>query len=201
MMLQPLNEPLTFDANDSGNAFKVRLSVILLFIGAAVAVAIAITVWPVCLKYSYTIALWILALALVNLSLQCIENAVWMSMFTLSQAYAKAGAADVAVYTLIGAAVRSNWKWVHYTHLLIMVSWMFMLFVMLWRLALVPRLLAGLGLLTTVLQVTGITLPQFIPYPTPPPLLMGLPLGVIYLGLSAWLMAKGFTERQKTVTA
>ncbi len=197
IMLRPLNEPLSFNANDSGNAFKVRLSVLLLFLGAAIAVAIAITLWPVCLKYSYAIALWLLSLALVNLSLQCVENAAWMSMFTLSQDYAKAGG-DIGVYTLIGAAVRSSWKWVHYTHLLIMVSWIFSLFVMLWRLALVPRMLAGLGLLTSLLQITGITLPQFIPYPTPPPIVMGLPLGFIYLALCVWLMSKGFSERPVT---
>ncbi len=199
IMLHPLNSPLSFNANDAGNAFQVRLSVMLLFVGGAAAMAIAFTAWPVFRQYSYTIALWVLALAVVNFSLQCVENAAWMSMFTLSQDYAKAGAAEIGVYNLVGAAVRSAWKWVHYTHLLIMVSWMFMLFVVLLRSALVPRLLAGFGLLTTLLQITGITLPQFIPYPTPPMTGMGLPLGVVYLILSVWLMAKGFDERKKPV--
>jgi len=199
IMLHPLNSPLSFNANDAGNAFQVRLSVMLLFVGGAAAMAIAFTAWPVFRQYSYTIALWVLALAVVNFSLQCVENAAWMSMFTLSQDYAKAGAAEIGVYNLVGAAVRSAWKWVQYTHLLIMVSWMFMLFVALLRSALVPRLLAGFGLLTTLLQITGITLPQFIPYPTPPMTAMGLPLGVVYLILSVWLMAKGFDERKKPV--
>ena len=197
IMLHPLNSPLSFNANDAGNAFQVRLSVMLLFVGGAAAMAIAFTAWPVFRQYSYTIALWVLALAVVNFSLQCVENAAWMSMFTLSQDYAKAGAAEIGVYNLVVAAVRSAWKWVHYTHLLIMVSWMFMLFVVLLRSALVPRLLAGFGLLTTLLQITGITLPQFIPYPTPAPTAMGLPLGFVYLALSVWLMAKGFEEGEK----
>ena len=201
IMLRPLNAPLSFNANDPANSFKVRLSVMLLFVGGAVTVAIAIAALPVFRQYTYALALWVLALAIANFSLQCIENAAWMSLFTLSQNYANVTATDVGVYTAVGAAVRSAWKWVHYTHLLVMVSWMFMLFVALWRSALVPRVLAALGMLTCLLQITGITLPQFIPYPSPYPTAMGLPLGFVYLALSVWLMVKGFDERQKPVAA
>src|SRR5215510_9670036 len=95
IMLRPLNEPLSFAANDPSNSFQVRLSVTLLFVGGAVTIAIASTAWPVFREYSYALALWVLALAVVNFSLQCIENAAWMSMFTLSQDYAGSSAADV----------------------------------------------------------------------------------------------------------
>ena len=199
IMLHPLNSPLSFNANEPANSFKVRLSVMLLFIGGAVTVAIAIAALPVLRQYSYALALWVLALAIANFSLQCIENAAWMSLFTLSRNYTNASAADASVYAVVGAAVRSAWKWVHYTHLLIMVSWMFMVFVALWRSALVPRVTAALGMITTLLQITGITLPQFIPYPSPYPTAMGMPLGFVYLALSVWLMLKGFEQRKKPV--
>ena len=201
IMLRPLTAPLSFNANTTANEFQVRLSVMLLFVGGAITLAIAVSALPVFRQYSYALALWVLALAVANFSLQCVENAAWMSMFNLSQDYAKVAAADAGVYNLIGAAVRSQWKWVHYTHLLVMVSWMFILFVMLWRSALVPRVLAALGMLTAMLQITGITLPQFIPYPSPAPMAMGMPLGFVYLALSVWLMVKGFDERQKPVAA
>ena len=196
VMLRPLNEPLNYDANDPSNAFRVRLSVMLLFIGGAVTIAIAVTAWPVLREHSYALALWLLALAIANFSLQCIENAAWMSMFTLSQQHASASAADAGIYNIVGASVRSYWKWVHYTHLLVMVSWMLLLFLTLWRLALAPRVLTGLGVLTTLMQITGITLPQFIPYPTPPMMVMGMPLGFVYLVLSVWLMARGFRAQE-----
>jgi len=194
VMLRPLNEPLVYDANDSRHAFQVRLSVMLLFIGGAVTIAIAATAWPIIREHSTALALWILALAIANFSLQCVENAAWMSMFTLSQQHASASAADAGVYNIVGASVRAYWKWVHYTHLLVMVSWMSLLFATLWRLALVPRVLAALGVLTTLMQITGITLPQFIPYPTPPMMVMGMPLGFVYLATAIWLMAKGFPK-------
>jgi hypothetical protein len=58
---------------------------------------------------------------------------------------------------------------------------------------------AAFGMLTTLMQITGITLPQFIPYPTPPMNVMGLPLAFAYVAISVWLMLKGFPERP-TVT-
>ena len=197
IILRPLSAPLTFAANDPSKSILVRLTVMLLFIGGAVTIAIAVAAWPIFRQYSYGLALWLVALAVVNFSLQCVENSAWMSMFTLSQDYARAAAADVGFYNVVGAAVRSAWKWVHYTHLLIMVSWMLMLCVTLWRLALVPRVLAALGVVGTLLQISGITLPQFLDYPSPMALAMGLPLGVIYLTLSVWLMVKGFRDREQ----
>ena len=116
-------------------------------------------------------------------------------MFTFSQEYAKAAVADIGLYNVVGVAVRSAWKWTHYSHLLIMVSWMFILFVTLWRTALVPKVLAGLAMLTALMQITGITLPQFIPYPSPAPTAMGVPLAFAYAALAVWLMVKGFDER------
>ena len=201
MMLQPLTAPLAFAANTGSGSFRVRLSVMLLFVGGAITVAIAVAAWPALREASTALALWVLALAVANFTLQCVENAAWMSMLTLSQDYAKAASADLSVYQVVGAAVRSAWKWVHYTHLLVMVSWMFVLFLALGHSVLIPRVLAALGLITTLLQITGITLPQFIPYPSPAPVAMGLPLGFVYLALAVWLMAKGFGERQKSVAA
>jgi len=124
-----------------------------------------------------------------------------MGLFTFSQNYATANPADLGVYELVGATVRSAWKWIHYTHLLIMVSWIFSLGLMLWKSAVVPRILGALLLIATVLQITGITLPQFLAYPSPNLMLMGMPLGFVYLTLSVWLMIKGFRTTEKEATA
>src|SRR2546430_16398282 len=202
VMLRPLAAPLTFNANDAAKSFQVRLSVMLLFVGGAITIAIAVTALPVFRQHASALAVWVIALAIANFSLQCVETAAWMSLFNLSQDFAKAGAsANVDTYNLIAAAVRSAWKWVHYTHLLIMVSWMFVLFVALWRSALVPRVLAVLGMVTTLMQITGITLPQFLNYRSPYPTAMGLPLGFVYVALSVWLMVKGFAEAPEPESA
>lgn len=190
VILRPLGAAL--DASAIVNGFQVRLAVMLLFVGGVLTIAIAITGWSIFRAYSFSLATWLLALAIANFALQCVENAAWMSLFTFSQEYAKANAGDASLFHVTGIALRMIWKWVHYTHLLIMVSWIFMLGVMLWHTAVVPRALAMLLLLGSALQIIGITLPQFIPYPSPAPMLMGLPLGIIYLVLAVWLIGRGF---------
>ena len=201
MLLQQLTRPLTFAAIDSVNGFQIRLAIMMLFVGGAITIVIAITGMPVFRKSSYALALWLFGLAIANFALQGGEIAGYMSLFTFSQNYASANAADLGVYELVGATVRSAWKWIHYTHLLIMVSWIFSLGLMLWKSAVVPRILIALLLITTVLQITGITLPQFLAYRSPNLMLMGMPLGFAYLALSVWLMIKGFRTTEKEATA
>ena len=189
------------DASAIVDGSQVRPAVMLLFIGGALTIAIAVTGWSIFREYSIPLATWLLALAIANFALQCVENAAWMSLFTFSQEFAKANAGDASSFHVTGVALRMIWKWVHYTHLLIMVSWMFMLGVMFWRTAVVPRPLAVLLPLGSLLQIIGITLPQFIPYPSPAPMLMGLPLGIIYLALAVWLIGRGFSDQPKSFAA
>ena len=196
IILRPLGA--AFDASAIVNGSQVRLAVMFLFVGGALTIAIAVTGWPIFREYSFALTTWLLVLAIANFTLQCVENAAWMSMLTFSQEYAKANAGDLQLFHVTGIALRMIWKWVHYTHLLIMVSWMLLLGVMLWRSAVVPRALAMLLPLGSLLQLFGITLPQFIPYPTPPMMLMGLPLGIIYLILAVWLIARGFSGPAKS---
>jgi hypothetical protein len=173
---------------------QVRLNVMLLFVGGAVTVGIAALVWPVVRQQSSALGLWLLVLAGANLSLQAVENSQWLSMLSLSQAYAEAGVAEAGTFRSLAIVVRSAWRWAHYAHLLVVVSWMFVLFMVLYRRRLVPRALATAGMVTAVLQLTGITLPGFLGYRMPFPMLFGMPLGVAYLALAFWLMARGFKE-------
>lgn len=201
MLLQQLSRPRTLAEISLANPLQVRLAVMMLFVGGALTIAIAIIGMPVFRKSSYALALWLFGLAIVNFALQGGEIAGYMSLFTFSQNYVSANAADLGVYELVGATVRSAWKWIHYTHLLIMVAWIFSLGVMLGRSALAPRILAVLLVITSVLQITGITLPQFLGYPSPNLMAMGMPLGFVYLALSVWLMIKGFRSTEKEGTA
>ena len=196
IMLQSVQTPMGFAASEPSNSFRVRLAVMLLFAGGALIIAITTAVLPVIRQFTFALAFWVVALAIGNFSLQCVENAGYMSMFTFSQDYARASGADIGLYQVVGASVRTAWKWVHYTHLLVMVSWMFMLFVSLWRARLVPWVLAAFGVVTTLLQITGITLPQFLAYSAPPAMLMGLPLAFAYLAIAGWLIVKGFTHQK-----
>lgn len=194
MLLQPLSKPPGFLDSAAASAFTIRLCVLLLFVGCAVTIGVAAVAMPIFRRYGRAWSLWLLALAVVNCSLQAVENAAWLSMLSLSQEYAKAGAGDAGLFQTLGGVVYSAWKWVHFSHLLAVVCWMFVLFRILWRSALIPRALAACGLLTTLMQITGITLPALMGYSSV--MWMGMPLGVAYIALIAWLLVKGFEERR-----
>ncbi len=192
--------PASFLANAAGIAFQVRLSVVLLFVGGAATIAIAVAAWPVLRQRSYAMGLWLLALAVVNLALQAVENQHWLSMLFLSQEYTRAAGADVGFLHSMATVVRSAWQWAHYTHLLVVVGWMVLLYSLLYRLAMVPPALAATGLVTSVLQLGGITLPVLLDYRVPlREEFYGMPLGLAYLGLALWLMTKGFKVGQDTL--
>jgi hypothetical protein len=199
-LLDPLTAPpASFLANAAGIAVQVRLSVVLLLVGGAATIAIAVAAWPVFRQRSGATGLWLLALGVVNLALQVVENQHWLAMLFLSQEYTRAGSADPGFLQSMGAVVRSSWEWAHYTHLLVVVGWMFLLYSLLFRLAMVPPALSATGLVTCVLQLGGTTLPVLLDYRVPLSMeFYALPLGLAYLGLALWLMLKGFKVGQDT---
>jgi hypothetical protein len=182
-----------FLANAAANAGQVRAAVLLLFAGSAVAIGIAITAFSVFRNYSSARGLWLIALAVAAFSLQAVDNVGLLSLLSLSQQYASAGAAKAELFQALAVVVGAWRKWAHYSYLLIVVSWIFLLCTLLYRFRLVPRALAAFGLVATVLQITGVTLRGLFGYP--PEMLLALPLAPAYVGLAIWLIVKGFDER------
>ena len=196
VLLGPLTGfPAGFLEPAAGMEYPVRVSVLMLLVGGAVTVGIAVAAWPIFRQHSYALGLWLLALAVVNLTLQVVENCQWLSMLSLSQAYAGTGAEDAKLFQSLGIVVRSAWKWAHFSHILVVVSWILVLYSVLYRGGLVPRALAVIGLVASMLHIAGVTLPVFVGYQMPLPMaLFGMPVGLANLALSLWLMAKGFAE-------
>ena len=199
ILLQPVQA--NFIDTAAGMAGLIRLCVLMLFVGAAVSVAMAVAAWPHVRTRSYDLGLWLLALAVINFTLQILENTHWLSMLSVSQAYAEAAPADAALFQPLAIMVRAAWKWTHFSHILVVVAWLFTLYCVLFRCAMVPRVLATIGIVTCLLQFIGITLPVFGGYRMPFPELFGMPLGVANLMLPLWLMAKGFKDPYATPVA
>lgn len=184
-----------FLSNAAGSPAQLRAAVLLLFVGSALVVGIAIAALPVFRRYSPAMALWLLALAVAGFSLQAVDNAHLLSMLSLSQEYAKADAAKGEFFQTLAVVAGSARKWAHYTSLLVAVSWIFLLYALLFHFRLVPRLLAAFGLIASVLQITGVTLRGLLGYP--PEMRLAMPLAPAYLALAVWLMVKGFDERHR----
>ena len=185
--------------NAAANPGLVRASMFLSFVSGLVTVGIAITAFPIFRRYSERLALWFVALSVVSFSLQAVENGTLLSTLSLSQEYAKRGAANGELFRVLSVVVGSARKWAHYLQLLVVVSWMFLLYGVLYRFRLVPRVLCALGLVGTLLQICSVTLRGLLGYP--PAFVFAMPLAPIHFALTVWLMAKGFDDRNRPVQA
>jgi hypothetical protein len=199
VLLQPLTTPPAgFLATAAAMASQVRINVLLLFVGGAIPVGISIAIRQAARERSQGLWLWLMTLAAANFILQLIENAHWLTLLSVSQAYAGAGAADAPQFELIAVGVRAAWKWAHYSHIFVVVSWLFALFLFMFRLAGVPRVVTAVGMFTCALHFLGITLPVFAGYRMPFAMLFGMPLAFPIIALAGWLMVRGLPEPQAT---
>ena len=193
VLLHPLTRgPRDYLANATGASFQIKVAVFLLFANCALTIGIAIAAWPVFRQYSEAIALWLVAVSVIMFSLQAVDNAHMLSMLSLSQQYAQAGSPDELFQTLAGV-VGSTRRWVHFTELLVIDCWIFLLYSVLYRFSMVPRALAAFGVLTVMLHFTGIPLPGFLGHSIVT--LMGVPMALSHIALALWMIAKGFAER------
>ncbi len=137
-------------------------------------------------------AYWLLALATAGFALQAVDNGALLSILSLSQEYAQAGAAKSELFQSLGLVAGAARKWAHYSYLLVAVSWLFLLYCLLYRFRLVPRALAALGLVGCLLQISGVTLRGIFGYP--PMTVLAMPLAPIHVAAALWLLVKGFPE-------
>ena len=188
----PLFGPPGYLETAAPNAFHVAVGVLLGLVMQGLAIGIAIVAWPIFRPLSRAMASWLLALATVGLAAGVLEYVNVMSMLSLSQAYAKDAGAHADLFKILGPAVAASRNWAHYTGLIVAGSVAFTLYATLFRFALVPRIIAGFGMLAVISQLASVIRPLFgepVVFP------MLAPLGLAHLALVIWLVVKGFANR------
>jgi hypothetical protein len=172
-----------------------RLSIAALMLIAAgfVSVAISTTVFPLFRRFTLRGAIGYVVLTGAGLALVAVEASAIMSMLTISQQYTAAGGADARYYEIVGTAVRYARYWAHYPNLLVGSGTLLLVYSILFRFSLVPRLLTGVGMAAIALQLFGLSMP-FFGYRVNFYLLT--PMGICHIILALWLIAKGFRESQ-----
>lgn len=191
VVLVPMNAPPGFLENATAMAGPVRASVLALVFGAAPPLAIAISVRPRLQTNALALGLLLLSLATANFVLQLVENTLWLSLLSVSEAYQ--GGADTAEQ-FAGAAIvlKALFRWGHYSHILILVIWILLLFATLRRVKLLPNWLTAAGIGACLVHLGGIPLPEFLGFRLPSAALWGMPLAVIYLLAALRLLVRGF---------
>jgi hypothetical protein len=199
ILIDWIRQPAGLFASAAGSAGALRASVMLLFVGSAIPIAITSAAWPALRCRSSAMALWLFAFAIAGFTLQAVDNGALLSTLSLSQEYAKAEASRLDVSQSIAIAISAIRKWTHFTCLFVAVSWIAILCVTFYRLRLVPRVLALVGLITSVLQIYGVSLR--VMYGHAPEMRLAMPLAPAYLGVAVWLIFKGFAEPKNAVPA
>ena len=190
-LLRPVLAPPGWLVNAAPHAMEVSLSVALGILAGAIGLAIAITVLPVFKQFSERMALTFVAIGAVALTLAAVENGALMSMLSLSKAYVASGA-DPAAFDGLRGVVAASRNWAHFTHVTIGGVTLLVFYIALYRFALVPRVLAAIGLVACALQISSVTRPFFggevIFY-------LLAPLGLANLSVALWLLIKDFPAR------
>jgi hypothetical protein len=185
----PLFDGAGFLVNAASHSQQIAVAVFLAIVIEATGVAIAILAFPILAERSVRSALALFAVSIACLVIGVIENSSVMSMVSLSRAYSAAGAADRTQLEAIRVAVASARNWPHYLGRIFDGMAALTFYVVLFRFALVPRVITGLGIVAVASMVTGLSMP-FFGHAVIFPLLA--PLGLTQLALALWLIIKGF---------
>jgi len=180
-----------FLVNAAPHSQQLGLAVLVSLVTEALMLGIAITALPIIGPRARAMALWLVALAGVCVAVAALENTGLMSMVTLSEAYAKASDVERGQLQTVRVVVASARNWAHYLGRIFDGVATCVFYAALFRLKLVPRALAGFGLIAVPLMIAGVAMPFFghgVVFP------MLAPLGLSQLLLAAWLIAKGFRD-------
>jgi hypothetical protein len=198
ILLLPITTP-DFLENAAGASSQIRAAVLTLFACGALTIGIAIVGFPVFREHSHRMALWFLAFSVIWFTMQAVDNIHILSVLSLSQQYAQGGAASAELLGALATSARSARVWAHYTELLVIDSWFFVFYGLLFRFALVPRALAGFGLIMIMVHAAAITLPMFVGYSRV--MVLAYSLTLSYLAVGTWLVVKGFDALPRRFSA
>lgn len=151
--------------------------------------ATAVVAFPFLYERARTLTFWFCAFAVVILGIAVAEAASVMSMISASEAYAKASPAGQEQLQMVRPVIAATRNWIHFLGRTADGVATLVFYTALYRAVLVPRWIAGFGLVCVVLMLAGITQPFFgneVIFP------LLAPLAISELLLAAWLLAKGF---------
>lgn len=185
----PLFGPPGFLVNAAPHAERIALGAVTAWAAEALWIGIAVAGLRVFYAGAQRAALCFFALTAAIFALAVVESAAVMSMVTVSEAYAKASAADLSQFETVRVVVASARNWVHYMARMTDGIAIVVFYAALFQLAAIPRVLAGFGLVAALLQIVAVGMPLFHHDVV---FALLAPLGLCQLIVAIWLLVKGF---------
>lgn len=189
VLLQPMLAPPGFLANGAAHPGRFGLAVVLGLAMGAINVGIAMAAWPVLRPRAERFGLALFAAAVTAFALMAVEMSGVLSMASLSRAHAAASGAAAERIAALVPLVTSLRAGAHFVGLMVSCLVAFLLYLAAFRLTLVPRWLAGAGLVAAALALAAAAMPVFGGR-----VALGLmaPLGLVHLVFAGWLLVRGF---------
>jgi hypothetical protein len=176
---------------------QIRVGLLLLYGAWAMTMTVAVVTLPLFRAHSERLALLYLGLAVASGATLAAEIVAGRDMVALSVEYARATAPD-ASFELLGILSRRHRAAAHFANIAIAHAGVLVLWIILLRARLVPRLLAGFGVVAEVIALSAILASHAgVPFR----FVFLQPVAVSMLLLILWLLWKGFAERPAATTA
>jgi len=173
----------------AGNAAKIRTALVLTFLLGGVTLAVALVVLPIFRAASERMFWLYFGLCVAGLATAALESVVVREMLAMSVNYPQTGKG--VIYEALAPVVRSEWSAAHFFNLASGHVKALVVFLILYRFRFIPRLLAGIGVIATVLSTSGTTAALLgVPFSY----LTMTPTGLVQLATTFWLIWKGFSE-------
>jgi hypothetical protein len=181
-----------FLANAAASADTVRLGMLMTFVLGAMTMVASLAAYPIVKRHSERLAVAYVAMAVIGFATLMADTVALRNLLALSIEFSRPGAPTELLQSLAPLG-RANWISAHYTNLTVAHATVFLFFVILFRFALVPRVLAALGLLAAALSTTTVASTLFA---RPIPFSRGvMPMALMTLALILWLLFRGLADR------
>lgn len=195
-LLVPGTSP-DFLSTAAAHETQIRLGLVLLYVAWGMSLTIAITTYPVFRQYSERLSLLYFGLVIAGGATIAAELVGGRDMLTLSVEYTKAGAPKETLESL-ATITRRHRNATHFANLAFAHSAGLVMWILLFRSRLVPRLLSGFGILAATISTSAVLASSAgVPFS----FAFIQPLGVATILLSVFLLWKGFVERTTTAKA
>jgi hypothetical protein len=178
----------------AANASQVAGGAIFFLIAAFTSVGIAISLYPVLKKWNVGLALGSVVFRTMEAVMYIAAVVSLLSLVTLSQHFANAGATDIASFQAIGDSLRSVREHATLTGVFALSLGALMYYYLFFQSRLIPRWLSGWGIAGSALMLAACLLALFSDSYVTGYVLLILPIAVQEMVLAVWLIVKGFNS-------